>query len=135
VAKIAIIDDDSDFVDLMAAALHEFGHQTVECSEAADAYTRISQELPDLVMTDMKLGPGLDGAQVIRAMRLNTQTSCIPVIVCTGRYDAEIAELWQEQKLPGVRMLFKPFDLADLNRAVTEELAGSKVTRVGSSGE
>ena len=125
-AKIAIVDDDSDFVDLIAAALHEFGYETGSCTTAGDAYSFICREMPDVAMVDMKMGTGYDGVQIITALKLNGETAAIPVILCTGRADAEVFNLSQSSDTPAVRILHKPFDLSELRQAVAEEIANAE---------
>ena len=52
---IAIVEDDAPTRDLLCEILTEEGHQTVGCPTASDAYRRIRQEQPDLIILDLHL--------------------------------------------------------------------------------
>ena len=47
--------------------------------------------LPDLVMTDMMM-PDMDGEQLVRRLRSNSRTACVPILVLSANPNArEIA--------------------------------------------
>jgi two-component system, response regulator len=56
---------------------------------------RIGAPLPRLILLDLKL-PRLDGLEVLRAVRTNSRTSMVPVVVLTASDDPrELAQCYQ----------------------------------------
>ena len=70
---------------------------------------------PRLVLLDLKL-PKLDGLEVLRALRSNTRTSAIPVVVLTGSDDPR--ELTQCYQLGANSCVQKPVRHEELNAAL-----------------
>ncbi len=83
--RIAIVDDDPDFIDLIATCLrHEIGGCQIDAyRDGATAYTAIVANPPDIVMLDLKM-PGLDGVQLTEALRSSPATKDLPIIVLTA---------------------------------------------------
>jgi len=66
-ASVLMIDDDPQFLRLMARALrHDFTVLTAE--DALDGYALLCQHKPDLVLLDVMM-PMLDGWTVLRKIR------------------------------------------------------------------
>jgi DNA-binding response OmpR family regulator len=83
-ARLLIAEDDRDIADLIAHALRKAGHETEIVASGTDALARMRASLPEALVLDVML-PGLDGLQVIRALRSDDQTAAIPVIMVTAR--------------------------------------------------
>ena len=67
-------------------------------------------ERPDVVVLDVQL-PGLDGPEVLRALRAGPDTAQLPVVFLTGGPAADDAGLLA---LGARGVLHKPFDAADI---------------------
>ena len=65
---ILIADDDAASLELLKDALAIPGYRIVESSDGSDALLKIQSEMPDIVLLDIQM-PGLDGFQVLRAIR------------------------------------------------------------------
>ncbi len=80
-AKILIIDDDINICELLRLYLEKDGYEAeviTDGSKAIDAFDSIN---PDLVLLDIML-PGMDGWQICREIRKNSQT---PIIMLTAK--------------------------------------------------
>jgi len=83
---ILIIDDSEDDIILMQMVLEKIKAQvrteTALSGEQGLALLRHGHPLPSLVLLDLKM-PGIDGFDILRAMRNNDRLRHIPVIVMT----------------------------------------------------
>jgi DNA-binding response OmpR family regulator len=106
-ARIAIVDDDRKLLDLLSGYLEENSHAPVPFRDPKD-FLRQKPDRFDLVILDI-LMPGVDGFDVLRAVRKN---SSLPVIMLTARgdvYDRIVGlELGADDYLP------KPFEPREL---------------------
>ncbi len=81
--KILVIDDEAEIVRLVRAYLERAGFAVVAASEGREALAVFRHERPNLVVLDLNL-PGVDGLDVCRAMRRDTD---IPIIMLTARLE------------------------------------------------
>lgn len=121
-AKIAVVDDDSDFVDLFALVLGDSGHMVVTSTDSSTSYPFLRHELPDLVIIDMQIDQPWNGIQVLTALRMDATTRHIPVIICTALAPQELEDYEDRLVLFHARVLYKPFGIEKLNSAVKESL-------------
>jgi DNA-binding response OmpR family regulator len=82
-ARIHLIEDDSDIRRLVAAALARAGHDIETSSSALEGLQQVVSNSPDVVILDLGL-PDLDGGELLRMLRAVSQ---VPVIVATARDD------------------------------------------------
>jgi DNA-binding response OmpR family regulator len=80
---IFVTDDDQTYVELIKELLTEAGYARVVWHVGNNAFQRIRDEQPDLVLLDINLlNPGR-GWTTLDAMRLHPKTRTIPVIICS----------------------------------------------------
>jgi CheY-like chemotaxis protein len=90
-AKILLVEDDEDNINLLTRLLEHHGHAISVATDGASA-SRMALELrPELILMDLELPPtedaspdpnaGLDATQVIKA---EEETSSIPIIALTA---------------------------------------------------
>ena len=84
---VLIVDDNQDEVVIMKRILSRIG-PGVRVEAALDgkdalSFLRSGRELPSLVLLDLKM-PGLDGFEVLCAMREDARTKDIPVVVVSS---------------------------------------------------
>ena len=85
-ANILVVEDDSDIADLILHYLRNAGHTPHRLASGAEVMAYLAAHPADLVILDLML-PGLGGMEVCRAMRQDTATSAIPIIMLTARGD------------------------------------------------
>lgn len=78
--RILIIDDDPDVRDVVRYELETKGWQVSEAATAAEARELLAQQVPDLILLDLRL-PDEDGLSIARRLRA---TSSIPIIMLSG---------------------------------------------------
>jgi CheY-like chemotaxis protein len=83
VARILLIEDNPDNLDLMSYLLTAYGHAvtTAEDGESGIAAARTSR--PDLIACDIHL-PGVDGYDVAKALKSDPTLADVPVIAVTA---------------------------------------------------
>jgi two-component system response regulator len=84
--KILIIDDSEDDILLTQMVLAKIGGnikvETALSGEAGLAILRKAESLPSLVLLDLKM-PGMDGLNVLCAIRADERLRTIPVVIVT----------------------------------------------------
>jgi CheY-like chemotaxis protein len=119
--RIALINDDTTFLELMQDLLeHAGGYEVLICKETSGAHQFVKDERPDLVILDIRMGGEEAGWTILELLTLDPETRPIPLIVCS----AAVQELRAHEELLkryGVAALPKPFDLD----ALLEKVAGA----------
>ena len=122
-AVIAVINDDTHYLQLMHDLLEEEeGYTVTICKEADGAYDFVKATRPDLVILDIRVGFEENGWMILNLLTLDPATRPIPVIICSAAIDSlqEHEELLQKYDC---EVLPKPFDLDALLDKVEAALA------------
>ena len=85
---ILIVDDDKDLVQLLAQRCQRIGLHVQTAHSVLMAMALLDQGLPDLVCLDINMPSG-NGLSICEMMATDDEAAQIPVIVLTGRKDAE----------------------------------------------
>ena len=83
-AKIFIVEDDLNILEIESYALGSSGYETEGFERATSFLERIEEELPDLVMLDIML-PDIDGLEILKKLRGDERTKSLPVIMVTAK--------------------------------------------------
>jgi CheY-like chemotaxis protein len=82
--RVLIVDDNRDLLDLITTSLTMLGDYTVVTADnGADGLSLAVDLRPDCAVVDVRM-PGLDGYQLVRALRGDPITSAIPLIILTA---------------------------------------------------
>jgi CheY-like chemotaxis protein len=119
VARILIVDDESDLVDASTMALEAEGHAVHAVTGGELALDSARQAHPELVLLDWVM-PGCDGGAVLAQLRGDGTTACIPVLVMSALPDGAA----RARAAGANAFLRKPFDAEELAQAVATTLAG-----------
>ncbi len=109
--KIVVADDDRDTREYLQECLTHLGHEVTAAENGHRLVDACRASRPDLIVTDYAM-PGLDG--LAAAAEVNRERH-VPVILISGRHDAEDAALAPAHV---VRFLAKPIKNAELKAAV-----------------
>ena len=82
-AHVLIVDDNADLRRYLQRVLGEHWHVTTAVDGHA-GLERIRLERPDLVLTDVMM-PGMDGFELVAAMRADPELAAIPVVILSAR--------------------------------------------------
>lgn len=114
--RTIVVDDMSTSRGLITQALDGFGLRQVETApDGASALDKISTWPVHLVISDMNM-PGMNGLQLLHALRTNQATRGVGFLLITGKADREIIETGK--KLGMNNFVKKPFQPNDLRNAI-----------------
>jgi DNA-binding NtrC family response regulator len=116
-AKIVIIDDESDILDLMTQICRSSGHQVRSFTTGTEAVASIRAEPPDLALVDLHIGD-INGLELIKMARAEFPDTA--VIMVTGHGSVETAV--EAMRLGAFDYITKPFDVGDLSSTVEHAL-------------
>ena len=81
--KILFVEDDEGFYNLFSTALIMKGYQVIHVAEGSQAFEKIKEEQPDLVLLDIIL-PGMSGLDILEELKQTDETKNIKVIMLTN---------------------------------------------------
>ena len=108
---IYCVEDDDSIRELMLYALRASGFEAEGFRDSVGLFDALSHAQPQLIMLDIML-PGMDGIEILKALRGNPTTARIPVIIASARgteYD-KVAGL----DLGADDYLAKPFGMMEM---------------------
>ncbi|HXG46345.1 MAG TPA: response regulator, partial [Methylomirabilota bacterium] len=83
-AKILVVDDEPDALELIEFNLKGAGYDVITASDGEEALKRARDVLPDLIILDVML-PEVDGMEVCKILRRDQRTSAVPIIMLTAK--------------------------------------------------
>lgn len=81
--RVALVDDDVEFLDDTAAVLRAGGCETFACHRPHLAFRFLRRLEPDAVLLDLDM-PGRSGFQVLMQLRASRRTAQLPVLLLTA---------------------------------------------------
>lgn len=124
---ILLVEDnpDDEALTLRALTRHNVGNEVIIARDGAEALDylfgrnahagRDVEDLPRVVVLDLKL-PKMDGLEVLRQIRTDARTKCLPVVVLTS--SSEERDLVESYKLGANSYVRKPVGFEDFSQAV-----------------
>jgi two-component system cell cycle response regulator len=82
-AKILVIEDNIENLELMTYLLKAFGHTTTTASDGGEGVDHAHRESPDLIICDVHL-PTMDGYEVARRLKMHPALRPIPLVAVTA---------------------------------------------------
>lgn len=85
---VLVVEDENDVVDLLRYHFKKAGFK-VEIANSGDAgLSAVRSQRPDAVVLDLML-PGMTGLEVCRALKADSETASIPVLMLTARSEVK----------------------------------------------
>lgn len=119
-ARILVIDDDVLYREMIQEALVEEGYETVAAENGQVGLDRARAYLPDVIVCDVVM-EGMDGYELLTAIRNDPSTASISFIMITGW--SSKGRQRQGMSLGADDFLAKPFNATELCDAVRTQLA------------
>ncbi|HEU0109130.1 MAG TPA: response regulator [Vicinamibacteria bacterium] len=121
--RILIVDDQESIRDILRTALTEAGAVVLEAGGGAAGVEMATRQGPDLILLDIAM-PGMNGWQVLEALRSIAETASIPVVLETSSGDFPSYE--QARRHSVAAFISKPFRLMDVVETCRRILAGAR---------
>jgi DNA-binding response OmpR family regulator len=114
--RVLVVDDEAEIRELCRVNLEFEGFDVVEARNGSEAIEMARRVRPDLVFLDLMM-PGVDGWDVLHALKTDDDLASIPVILLTAKSGEEDQMRgWQEGILEYVSKPFNPLSLAEWAR-------------------
>lgn len=84
-AKILIVDDKPENIDLIMKILEPEGYTLAFATSGAKAIEVTQYFLPDLILLDVMMPPGMDGFETCTQLKRDPLTADIPVVFVTAK--------------------------------------------------
>jgi CheY-like chemotaxis protein len=82
--RILVVDDNKSLVMVMARILQKEGYDVSTAFDGTEGMEKAQSEKPDIIILDISM-PGPDGYAVCRQLRLDPNTSNIPVVFLSSK--------------------------------------------------
>jgi DNA-binding NtrC family response regulator len=117
-ARLLLVDDEVEFTLALAERLQLRKYEVKTASSALEALALIKDQLPDVVILDLKI-PGMDGIETLKTIKkIDTE---IEVIMLTGHGDIKSVE--EGIKNGAFAYIMKPVDIEELIVKINNALA------------
>ncbi len=122
-AKILVVDDDPDFVEIMRTILEAKGYTVVTAANGEQALCQVRAERPDLMLLDIMMSTVLDGLNVSEQLAQDPEARYLPVIMVSSIAETPYAHVFPMEEQPHMdAWISKPVDPKNLLAKVDELL-------------
>jgi DNA-binding response OmpR family regulator len=112
-ARILIVDDEPDAVELLQEFLTGKGYEVLTASGGEEALRKVKEERPHLILLDVRM-PGMSGLDVLRQVRQFDRE--VGVIMVTAVSEEETGR--ESLRLGAFDYVVKPLNLEYLERSL-----------------
>ncbi len=119
--RILVADDDDDILLLVATRLRRDGYEIIEARDGDEALVLLREHVPAVAVLDIGM-PGLDGLEVLQAIRASDDLAAIRVLLLTAK--AQEQDVRRGYAAGADAYMKKPFSPAALSQAVRDLLDG-----------
>ena len=109
-ARVLVVDDEQNFLELMAERLKSWDYQVITAPTAKDAIFLLQQESADIAILDYVM-PDMDGFSLIRQIRQINNN--IPIIMFTAHPD--VSSIKEAEKAHVRAFIPKSSEYGDMN--------------------
>ncbi len=124
-ARILVVEDEAGIRLALTGLLRREGYEVVQCERGDDALARLDAEAFDFVLTDLALGEGPSGLDVLRFTKQRQPET--PVAMITAHGNEKIAV--EAMKLGADDYVPKPFDNDEIRLVVRRALERTRLAR------
>lgn len=119
-----IVDDEETIRLSLKEALSEEGHEVIDARNSDEAFKKIEDILPDLILVDLRM-PGMNGMTLLEKVKAKDPTMLVIVMTGYGTIDSAV----EAMKLGAYDYLAKPFKLDHLKLVVAKALGAQALRR------
>ena len=115
--KVLLVDDDEDFAETLNFYLTQKGYLVNTANSSKEAFNKLKSEIPDVILLDIML-PGIDGIEMCKELKADSDLSSIPVIMVTAKRKRKYIE--DSMRIGADGYIPKPFNLPRLIERIEE---------------
>jgi len=119
--KILVVDDKEDSRVLVGKILRLRGYEVIGAETGEEAITVAQNELPDLILMDVRMPGEIDGLEATRRIKALPQLAHIPILAMTASVRPEDMQRALGEGCSG--FIRKPIDIDELPKQVAEHIA------------
>ncbi len=120
-AKVMVVDDDPDFVEITRTILLANGYEVSTASNGDEALRLMREDVPDVVLLDVMMSSVLDGVNVSHAMSEDPLLRRVPVVMVSSIASSPSAGMFPtDEYLPIDAWLSKPVQPNELLAKVAQ---------------
>jgi len=108
---ILVVDDSTTIRQLVAKALEEAGFQVMTAGNGVQAFARIQERRPDLIISDINM-PEMDGIELCKKTHTDPNLAIIPFVIMSTNNDRAVMRRLLSWGASGY--LVKPFNLEQI---------------------
>jgi len=124
-AKILIVDDDPDFVEVTRIVLEQANHEVIAATSGDEGFRRAKTDHPALVILDVIMDSVLDGVSTSERIYNDPDVRDIPIIMVTSIANTDYAALFPTDEYIHISaFLKKPITPRQLLREVNRLIKG-----------
>ena len=112
--KILIVEDNQLILKVIETKLKKEGYEIISCDNGKEAMEKITDSLPDLIITDIML-PYSSGLEIVNFVKITLKKNT-PVMVLSGMGQEKTIE--EAFKLGADDYMTKPFSLSELSMRI-----------------
>ena len=106
-----VVEDSVTDMQILSSCLRQGGIDVLIAQTGEEALTKITTHKPDVIVLDVVL-PGCSGFELCRELKAQTDTSKIPIVICSTK-GGEMDKFWG-MKQGADAYLTKPIDQEEL---------------------
>lgn len=120
-AKILVVDDDPDFVEITRTVLEASGYEVSTAANGDQALNSMRKDLPDLVLLDVMMSTLLDGLNLSHVMSEDPVLKQVPIIMVSSITDSPHAGMFPtDEYIPIDAWISKPVQPDDLLKKIAQ---------------
>ncbi len=104
---VLVVDDDNTIIEVVEALLDKNGYAVLSASNGQEGLDIANDKTPDAIVLDIKM-PEMEGSEVLKHLKENTETQDIPVLMLTG--EMAISNVSECLEMGAMDYIVKPFD-------------------------
>lgn len=87
--KVLVVEDDNDNREILRQQLKHLGYEVVEATNGFEGLKQTEKEKPDLVIVDIVMPGGMDGAEMAQRVRRDLKMKDLPILAVTVLFQRE----------------------------------------------
>ena len=123
-SRILVVDDDLSILELLRTLLESEGYHVQTFDSGAVALRNALRHPPDAAIVDLMM-PGMNGLDLIQALRYDRRTHQLPVLICSAYY-GDLRHITDDLQHNNTSCLRKPFQIQELLDLLAQMVANRR---------